>query len=404
MPLPRSLRRAIHGCLFALPMGTALVRPALAEEEPKALARQHYARGVALANAGDYDQALAEFTRAYELVPHYAVLYNVGQAYLELGRTVKAVESLEQYLRLGAASIPPERRRQVEAELATLSAELAAIQVTVDEEGAQISVDGEPVGRAPLSSSVRLSAGRHTLVAVSASGRRVEQMLELSRGETRPIALRFREPETNPAVFGFVTVNCATAGLSLAVDGRAVAVTPLSRPLPLPPGAHRLSFSGPLHPARAIDVQLEGSEQISVNCSGAAPRRPAPGPAARSRTQRSFGYALGAVGLGLGGAAVAHWRWNDGRYEDWQSDYAAYGRNPAPAQSELDAINAQAESVERASVVTVSLGIAAALSLGAGVVLLVTEGGDADRAASGRAWNRATSHCKAPLVGFCSRW
>jgi hypothetical protein len=324
-------------------MGTALVRPALAEEEPKGVARQHYARGVALANAGDYDQALAEFTRAYELVPHYAVLYNVGQAYLELGRTVKAVESLEHYLRLGADSIPPERRRQVEAELAALSAELAAIQVTVDEEGAQISVDGEPVGRAPLPNSVRLSAGRHTLVAVSASGRRVEQMLELSRGETRPIALLLRKPETNPPVFGSVTVN-------------------------------------------------------------PAPRRPAPEPAARSTTQRTFGYALGALGLGLGGAAVAHWRWNDGRYDDWQSDYAAYGRNATPAQSELDAINAQAESVERASVVTVSLGIAAALSLGAGVVLLVTEGGDADRAASGRAWNRATSDCKSPLVGFCSRW
>jgi tetratricopeptide (TPR) repeat protein len=342
MPLPRSVRRAIHGCLFSLPMCTALVRPALAEDEPKDIARQHYARGVALATAGAYEQALAEFTLAYELVPHYAVLYNVGQTYLELGRTVKAVESLEHYLRLGAASIPPERRREVEGELAALSAELAAVQLTVDEEGAQISVDGEPIGRAPLSNPLRVSAGRHTLAALSASGRRVEHTLELSRGETRPIALRFRQPETNPPVFGFVTVN-------------------------------------------------------------SAPPRTAP-ETTDSTTQRTFGYALGALGLGLGGAALAHWRWNDGRYEDWQSAYADYGRNPAPAKSELDAVNAQADSVERASAVTVSLGIAALLSLGTGVVLLVTDSSDSDRAASSRAWNHATSHCTSPLVGFCSRW
>jgi tetratricopeptide (TPR) repeat protein len=344
MPLPRSVRRVIHGCLFALPMGTALARPAFAEGEPKDIAREHYSRGVALANAGSYDQALAEFTRAYELVPHYAVLYNVGQAYLELGRTVKAVESLEQYLRLGAASIQPERRQQVEAELAALSAELAAIQLTVDEEGAQISLDGEPLGHAPLSSPLRVSAGRHTLAAVSASGRRLEQTLQLARGETRPIALRFRQAKTKPAVFGFMSVN------------------------PAPP-------------------------------------RTAPDTAARSTTQRTFGYALGAVGLGLGGAALAHWRWNDGRYEDWQSAYADYGRNPAASRSELDAINAQAESIERAGVVTVSLGVAALLSFGAGVVLLVTDGNDSDRAASSRrAWQRASSQCKSPLVGFCSRW
>ena len=343
MLLPRSLRRAIHGCLFAVPMGAALTRPALAEGEPKDIARQHYARGVALANAGAYDQALAEFTRAYELVPHYAVLYNVGQAYLELGRTLKAVESLEQYLRLGAASIPTERRREVEAELAALSAELAAIQLTVDEEGAQISVDGEAVGRAPLSNPLRVSAGRHTLAVVSASGRRLEQTLQLARGETRTVALRFRQAETQPPVFGLVTVN-------------------------------------------------------------STPPRIAPEAATRSTTQRTFGYALGALGLGLGGAAIAHWRWNDGRYEDWQSAYADYSRNPAPGQSELESINARAESVERASVVTVSLGVAALLSFGAGVVLLVTDKGDSDRAASSRAWMRASSHCTSPLVGFCSRW
>jgi hypothetical protein len=402
MPLPRSVLREIHCWLFALPMATALVGPALAEEEPKGLAREHYARGVALANAGAYDQALAEFNRAYELIPHYAVLYNVGQAYLELGRTVKAVESLEQYLRLGAANVLPARRKEVEAVLAEISAELAAVQVTVDEEGARVSVDGEPVGRAPLSSPLRVSAGPHTVAAVSASGRRVEQTLELSRGETRPIELRFRRAEAR--AFGFVTVRCATAGLSIAVDGTAVAVTPLSRPLELSAGPHRISFSGPRKPARAIDVRLAGSEQISVNCGAWAPPPAAPETATRSAARRTFAYTLGALGLGLGGAAVAHWRWNGGRYEGWQSAYAEYDRNPTPAPGEREAVNAQANSIERASVVTVGLGVAAVLSLGTGIVLLVTEGSDSSRSGSTGARKRTAAACPTPLVGYCSRW
>jgi hypothetical protein len=402
MPLPRSVLREIHCWLFALPMATALVGPALAEEEPKGLAREHYARGVALANAGAYDQALAEFNRAYELIPHYAVLYNVGQAYLELGRTVKAVESLEQYLRLGAANVLPERRKEVEAVLAEISAELAAVQVTVDEEGARVSVDGEPVGRAPLSSPLRVSAGPHTVAAVSASGRRVEQTLELSRGETRPIELRFRRAEAR--AFGFVTVRCATAGLSIAVDGTAVAVTPLSRPLELSAGPHRISFSGPRKPARAIDVRLAGSEQISVNCGAWAPPPAAPETATRSTARRTFAYTLGALGLGLGGAAIAHWRWNGGRYEGWQSAYAEYDRNPTPAPGEREAVNAQANSIERASVVTVGLGVAAVLSLGTGIVLLVTEGSDSSRSGSTGARKRTAAACPTPLVGYCSRW
>jgi hypothetical protein len=330
------------------------------------------------------------------------VLYNVGQAYLELGRTVKAVESLEQYLRLGAANVLPERRKEVEAVLAEISAELAAIQVTVDEEGARVSVDGEPVGRAPLSSPLRVSAGSHTVAAVSASGRRVEQMLQLSRGETRPIELRFRRAEAR--AFGFVTVRCATAGLSIAVDGTAVAVTPLSRPLELSAGPHRISFSGPREPARAIDVRLAASEQISVNCGAWAPPRAAPETATRSTTRRTFAYTLGALGLGLGGAAVAHWRWNGGRYEGWQSAYAEYDRNPTPAPGERDAVNAQANSIERASVVTVGLGVAAVLSLGTGIVLLVTEGSDSGRSGSTGARKRTAAACPTPLVGYCSRW
>ncbi len=112
--------------------------------------------------------------------------------------------------------------------------------------------------------------------------------------------------------------------------------------------------------------------------------------------QRTLGYALGILGLGLGGAAIAHWRWNDGRYDDWKASYDAYQEQPEPGA--IDALNERAQSIERASRVSVGLGIGAAVSLGAGAVLLLTSGG------SSRSTTTGMRPCAVGGLGLCSRW
>ena len=50
-----------------------------AQTKTKAEARKHFDHGLALAKQGVYAEAVVEFNRAYELSPHFAVLYNLGQ-------------------------------------------------------------------------------------------------------------------------------------------------------------------------------------------------------------------------------------------------------------------------------------------------------------------------------------
>jgi tetratricopeptide (TPR) repeat protein len=293
MPLFRSVRRAMP--LAVVPLLAALSRPAHAADDPRTLARESYARGVALANAGDYQRALSEFQRAYELSPHYAVLYNVAQAERALGHSGKALEAFESYLRLGDEQITPERRSEVEAAIEALKAD----DSTAEHQPA-------PVVPPP---------------------------------QAGPVAAAPAQPRAKSGADA--SAGCATPGL----DCRAPSVP-------------------------AVQPSDGG--------------------------QRTLGYALGILGLGLGGAAVAHWRWNDGRYDDWKTAYDAYQEHPDPGA--IDALNERSQSIERASRVSVGLGIGAAVSFGAGVVLLLTNGNGSHPKTSG------AMPCAVAGLGFCSRW
>ena len=108
-----SSRRLASGCL-ALALCAAALTPARQAQgdqtQERALARGHFNRGVELAKAGSYEPALAEFERAYQISPHFSVLYNIGQAELALERPRPAGETLRRYLLEGGEQIDPARR------------------------------------------------------------------------------------------------------------------------------------------------------------------------------------------------------------------------------------------------------------------------------------------------------
>jgi tetratricopeptide (TPR) repeat protein len=64
--------------------------PALADDPPALVARQHYQRGTALFNLGEWDEAAAEYKEAYKALPEPVFLYNIAQAYRLAGDLPKA--------------------------------------------------------------------------------------------------------------------------------------------------------------------------------------------------------------------------------------------------------------------------------------------------------------------------
>ena len=163
-------------------------------------AQQAYRQALELFDRGQHAAALAEFKLAYGLSPSFRILYNIGLTQVALGNAPAAAEAFLQYLHDGGTQVPQARRHSVEAEIARLSAQLVALTIEVDEPGAELSIDGEVVGRGPLSRQVRLNPGRHTVDVRSPDGTMKTQSLTLTRGEGQ--RLRFRGTEASRAPAG----------------------------------------------------------------------------------------------------------------------------------------------------------------------------------------------------------
>jgi iron complex outermembrane receptor protein len=90
-----SCRRRLWSAAL-LATGLALVAPARADERSEA--RRHFERGMAYIEKRDYDRGIAELERAYQILPHPSVRYNIARAHADAGNLEAAVKSYRMYL------------------------------------------------------------------------------------------------------------------------------------------------------------------------------------------------------------------------------------------------------------------------------------------------------------------
>jgi hypothetical protein len=356
---------------------------ALAQERTDASeAARHFDRGYLLAQQGSLETAIAEFKQAYALSPHPSVLYNLGQAYAASGRAVEAVQTLRKYLEQADPKLDPERRAQALALVDYQGQRIGTLELAVEPAGAEITLDGEPLGKAPLASPVQLTAGSHGLTVAHAgytprsvrveivgkANTTTELRLEPSGAATR-LTITCTVPDvqvsgegiattrlerggelvvaTPPAELrfmrvGFVPVQRAVpADTSLPIDcglselDQRAKLVPVRVEAPpalsvnvngqrfrqgkLPPGRHWLSLSG---------TGIEKSERlIEIGARGNLAldaREPADALVAerssRRRLQLTLAIAASAAGaVSLGGAAALYLV-NQGAYDEWRDD------------------------------------------------------------------------------------
>lgn len=72
-------------------------------------------------SAGKYDEGISELEKAYQILPHPNVLYNIGRAYAELGDLDKAVDYLKRYVETNPAD-----KEEVAAVIKSLEARIKA--------------------------------------------------------------------------------------------------------------------------------------------------------------------------------------------------------------------------------------------------------------------------------------
>jgi tetratricopeptide (TPR) repeat protein len=233
-----------------------------ASAEARREAALQFNSGVAHADRGAWSEASDAFRRAYEAVPHFSVLYNLGQSYAAADRRPEALEAFERYLTDGGDDVPLARRQRVEAQIAGLRRRVATLQLSIVPADARVMVDGREISRSKSGRSavvVHLLSGRHTVAVVRQGHERREREVELSEGQT------------------------VILELSLAPSNGARR-----------PGEIRSSVT-------SVDPPMEPPAQGSGLLES-----------------RWLRYGLGITSLAAGGTALGFYLWNHERYRQWR--------------------------------------------------------------------------------------
>jgi len=207
----------------------------------KADARQRFDQGVHLFERGENAAALAEFKRAYDLIPNLLVLYNIGLVYAAMDRPVDAVDALDKVLDgttgAGVAASPTgltasqaAKARQVRADQA---ARIAEVMVVTDKP-AVLEVDGVEAGRTPLERPLRLASGAHVLSALAPGCLPARRELTLAGRTNQTLTLALLPTESSNA---HLTLTVPVPGAEVLVNGQRVGTTPLPASVAVAPGA-----------------------------------------------------------------------------------------------------------------------------------------------------------------------
>lgn len=225
----RALRLTLAAVLAATALSFGAV-PVAAQEKPDAETAKkmlgHIREAKALEKKSDWEGALAEYEKAYELSPQPALLYRMGKAAEEAGKLREAIDYYERFVE----ALPEENAaRKVALELPKLKAKLPPeLTITTTPPGANIyvgSLAGAPIGSTPYEG--QFEAGKVTLLLKLDGYETHREELELEGADIKELNVTLT-PLPTPEVsdgeedgggFPITTVGIVTTGIGVALLG-----------------------------------------------------------------------------------------------------------------------------------------------------------------------------------------
>jgi hypothetical protein len=156
--------------------------------------------------------------------------------------------------------------------------------------GAQIELDGKPVGRVPLPGPITLEAGEHSVRAHLRGWSDFTDTFQVEAGGEVEL-----EVDQVP-VAGIVRVTTADPGASVAVDGKALGVTPFDQDVAIGTVSITVSRPGYFDDVRELKVEAGKAYDIAVQLRALPPETP-------KVTQRWWFWTL--IGVAVAGGATA---------------------------------------------------------------------------------------------------
>jgi hypothetical protein len=229
-------------CLWAgLSAGPAAVlavhpAPALAQQRPapakpardpaKEKAAPYLKTGLRAANAGQWDDAYAELSIAWKLYQDWETAAALGRAALRTQHHAEAIARLSYYLREAPpAKVSARQRADAEKWILEAKGKTGALTITAAP-GAEIAIDGEVVGTAPLPEPVHADPGRHRVEARQ-GGAAEGKDVDVAAGSSAEVSLvPVKAPDAAPEPVGAAASTGMGSAPRIAVlaGGGALAV------------------------------------------------------------------------------------------------------------------------------------------------------------------------------------
>lgn len=254
--LPLSSRRQRLIALFVA-AATAL-GPGAAAAEPQATDAKELAAAEASARAKNWDEALAHYQAALRAAPSARAQLGLADALYRLGRLGEAYAAYDDAQRM-VPKLQPADATMAAARLKELAPKTGWLSVRVSEAGAQVELDGKPLGTSPVPALVRVVAGAHALRVTLAGFVPFEGRPDVSPdGKAVAEATLVRE-----ATQGHVVVQTTGEALRVLVDGVDVGATPWEADLP--PGPHEVSGRSSTAIASSQSITVTAGARTAVD-------------------------------------------------------------------------------------------------------------------------------------------
>jgi hypothetical protein len=211
-----------------------------AQDEQRAAARDLATSGLDAFKAGNYDQALDNFTKAESLFHALPHLLFIARAQVKLGHYVKAREA---YMKVVKEVLPANASQAAHDAQSSASSEVSNIEpkigrVTINVEGKEkakdlvVTIDGAPIASVLIGVPTAIDPGDHKIEGV-ATGLKGSAQVTVASGQRQDVALKLEADAS--------AVPPAAAGVAAAPGAEtpppAAAPTAPAEPPPAAPGA-----------------------------------------------------------------------------------------------------------------------------------------------------------------------
>lgn len=250
-------------------------------------AKADYEAGRTLFGDGDYPGALIKFQSAYDASKDPRLLYNVAYCEKNLRHYAKVIATLRRYLAEGDGYLTDKDRKDAQDLITTIQPFTTNATIHVNQDGAQVFVDDEPVGTTPLSGPVVLDIGERKVRVTKDGFEPFEKTIPVGGSATVNLDVAL-QPEVHQ---GRLVVN-APADATLTLDDKPVG-TGGKVDMSVAAGGHQLRATAPgMRPyqtevvvndkeTRQLDVVLEKELapekprlRVAIGCDGPEPKGP----------------------------------------------------------------------------------------------------------------------------------